>query len=143
MGLHLRYLGPRDNMVRDRTRLEKVTIEWLKTSEIKGYTPFGDANQMSTAAERREKKRIENEEKVQKALATLSQVSDSNITPRNIRKIVKDAINMLGDSKISIGVRAANSISILEEVSQDPNMPSFSRVTIWSAVSTLESVRES
>ncbi|MHB1868733.1 MAG: UPF0147 family protein [Nitrososphaerales archaeon] len=98
---------------------------------------------MSTAAERREKKRIENEEKVQKALATLSQVSDSNITPRNIRKIVKDAINMLGDSKISIGVRAANSISILEEVSQDPNMPSFSRVTIWSAVSTLESVRES
>ncbi|MHB2036056.1 MAG: UPF0147 family protein [Nitrososphaerales archaeon] len=123
--------------------MEKVAIEWLKTSEIKGYTPFGDANQMSTAAERREKKRIENEEKVQKALATLSQVSDSNITPRNIRKIVKDAINMLGDSKISIGVRAANSISILEEVSQDPNMPSFSRVTIWSAVSTLESVRES
>jgi len=98
---------------------------------------------LSTAAERREKKRIENEEKVQKALATLSQVSDSNITPRNIRKIVKDAINMLGDSKISVGVRAANSISILEEVSQDPNMPSFSRVTIWSAVSTLESVRES
>ncbi|MDG7001844.1 MAG: UPF0147 family protein, partial [Nitrososphaerota archaeon] len=34
------------------------------------------------------------------------------------------------DTKISIGVRAANSISILEEVSQDPNMPSFSRVDI-------------
>ena len=98
---------------------------------------------MSTAAERREKKRIENEEKVQKALATLSQVVESNITPRNIRKVVKDAINMLNDAKTSIGVRAANSISILEEVSQDPNMPSFSRVTIWSAVSTLESVRES
>ena len=98
---------------------------------------------MSTAAERREKKRIENEDKVQKALATLSQVVESNITPRNIRKIVKDAINMLNDTKVSIGVSAANSISILEEVSQDPNMPSFSRVTIWSAVSTLESVRES
>ncbi len=98
---------------------------------------------MSTAAEKREKKRIENEDKVQKALTTLSQVVESNITPRNIRKIVKDAINMLTDSKISVGVRAANAISILEEVSQDPNMPSFSRVTIWSAVSTLESVRES
>lgn len=98
---------------------------------------------MSTAAERREKKRIENEDKVQKALTTLSQVVESNITPRNIRKIVKDAINMLTDAKISVGVRAANAISILEEVSQDPNMPSFSRVTIWSAVSTLESVRES
>ena len=98
---------------------------------------------MSTAAERREKKRIENEEKVQKALATLSQVVESNITPRNIRKVVKDAINMLNDAKTSIGVRAATSISILYEVRQDPNMPSLSRFTIWSAVSTLESVRES
>ncbi len=98
---------------------------------------------MSTAAEKREKRRLENEEKVSKALATLQQVVESNITPRNIRKIVKDAINTLTDTKTPIGIRAANSISILEEVSQDPNMPSFSRVTIWSAVSTLESVRES
>jgi uncharacterized protein len=119
----------------------------LKNLEKDGgywYHPFGDVIcKMSTAAEKREKRRIENEEKVQKALGTLQQVVESNITPRNIRKIVKDAINMLNDTKISIGVRAANSISILEEVSQDPNMPSFSRVTIWSAVSTLESVRES
>lgn len=98
---------------------------------------------MSTAAEKREKRRLENEEKVSKALTTLQQVVESNITPRNIRKIVKDAINTLTDGKTAIGIRAANSISILEEVSQDPNMPSFSRVTIWSAVSTLESVRES
>ena len=121
-----------------------VTVR-LKNSENHGcLAPFGDViHNMSTAAEKREKRRLENEEKVQKALGTLQQVVESNITPRNIRKIVKDAINMLNDTKISIGVRAANSISILEEVSQDPNMPSFSRVTIWSAVSTLESVRES
>ncbi len=105
--------------------------------------PPRDVVTMSTAAEKREKRRLENEEKVSKALATLQQVVESNITPRNIRKIVKDAINTLTDTKTPIGIRAANSISILEEVSQDPNMPSFSRVTIWSAVSTLESVRES
>ncbi len=103
---------------------------------------FGDVFSMSTAAEKREKKRVENQEKVQRALTTLQQVVESNITPRNIRKIVKDAINTLNDAGTPIGIRAANSISILEEVSQDPNMPSFSRVTIWSAVSTLESVRE-
>jgi uncharacterized protein (UPF0147 family) len=104
---------------------------------------LGDARVVSTAAEKREKRRVQNEEKVQKALSTLQQVVESNITPRNIRKVVKDAINTLVDAKTPIGVRAANSISILEEVSQDPNIPSFSRVTIWSAVSTLESVRES
>lgn len=51
-------------------------------------------------------------------------------------------MTMLQDTKLSPGVRAANAISMLDEVSQDPNMPSFARVTVWSAVSTLESVRE-
>lgn len=69
-------------------------------------------------------------------------VADSPTTPRNIRKTVKDSIMMLQDSSMSLGVRAANTISTLDEVSQDPNMPSFARVTVWSAVSTLESVRE-
>lgn len=77
-----------------------------------------------------------------KAVTTLQQVADSTITPRNIRKIVKDAITMLQDTSLGMGVRAANAISMLDEISQDPNMPSFSRVTVWQAVSTLESVRE-
>ncbi len=88
------------------------------------------------------KKKKENQEKLEKAIATLQQVAESTITPRNIRKLVRDAIAMLQDEKTSIAVRAANAISLLDEISQDPNMPSFSRVTIWSAVSTLESIKE-
>ena len=88
------------------------------------------------------KKKKENLEKLEKAIATLQQVAESTITPRNIRKIVKDAVAMLQDEGTSISVRAANAISLLDEVSQDPNLPSFSRVTIWSAVSMLESIRE-
>lgn len=88
------------------------------------------------------KKQMENEDKLANAIATLQSVADSNITPRNIRKTVKDSVIMLNDAELGMGVRAANAISMLDEVSQDPNMPSFSRVTIWSAVSTLESIRE-
>ena len=88
------------------------------------------------------KKQQENDAKLVKATASLQQIADSNITPRNIRKIVKDSISMLQDLKISIAVRAANAISMLDEVAQDPNMPSFARVTLWSAVSELESIRE-
>ena len=88
------------------------------------------------------KRQKENEEKLGKAVATMQSVADSNITPRNIRKIVKDAIVMLQNAQLSMSVRAANAISMLDEISQDPNMPSFARVTIWSAVSTLESIRE-
>jgi uncharacterized protein len=88
------------------------------------------------------KKQQENDAKLSKATVSLTQISDSNITPRNIRKIVKDSIIMLQDAKQSVAVRAANAISLLDEVAQDPNMPSFARVTLWSAVSNLESIRE-
>jgi len=88
------------------------------------------------------KKQQENDAKLAKATASLQQISDSNITPRNIRKTVKDSITMLQDLKQSVSVRAANAISLLDEVGQDPNMPSFARVTLWSAVSELESIRE-
>jgi len=88
------------------------------------------------------KKQKENEEKLKIAVTTLQSVADSNITPRNIRKIVKDTIMVLQGTQDSVGIKAANAISMLDEVSQDPNMPSFARVTIWSAVSNLESIRE-
>ncbi len=88
------------------------------------------------------KKQKENEDKLIRSITTLQTVADSNITPRNIRRIAKEAIVTLQDTKLSLGVRAANAISLLDEISQDPNMPSFARVTIWSAVSTLESIRD-
>lgn len=96
---------------------------------------------MSTKVNR-EKKQQENDAKLAKANASLQQIADSNITPRNIRKIVKDSIAALQDQKVSLAVRAANAISMLDEVAQDPNMSSFARVILWSAVSELESIRE-
>ena len=84
----------------------------------------------------------ENLELLNKAIAILSSISDNPSTPRNIRKLIKDSIDILNDESLSVGVRAANAISMLEDVSQDPNIPSFSRVTIWSAVSSLESIRD-
>ena len=84
----------------------------------------------------------ENAEKMKKAIDYLKVVSENNLTPRNIRRTVKDGINMLNDEELSQGVRAANVISMLDEITQDPNIPSFSRVTVWSAVSNLESIRD-
>ena len=88
------------------------------------------------------KKQLINEGKLEQALTILKSVADSNSVPRNIRKIVKESIVMLNDTETSISIRAANAIAFLEDVSQDPNMPSYSRVTIWSAVSNLEAIRE-
>ena len=84
----------------------------------------------------------ENAEKMKIAIDYLKVVSENNLTPRNIRRTVKDGIDILNDDELSHGVRAANVISMLDEITQDPNIPSFSRVTVWSAVSNLESIRD-
>ena len=89
------------------------------------------------------KKRIENEGKIQNANEILRQVAESGITPKNIRKEIWRALDLLNDTKVGLGVRAANTVSALEGLTRNPNMPSPSRVAVWSAVSILESVRES
>jgi hypothetical protein len=88
------------------------------------------------------KKQKENEERLARAIETLNGVADNITTPRNIRKTVKDIVIALQDEKIGISVKAANAISTLDDLSQDPNMPSYVRVTLWQAVSSLESIRE-
>jgi uncharacterized protein (UPF0147 family) len=90
----------------------------------------------------KKEKENENVAKALQATAIIQRIVENNNIPRNIRKLAKDVVDSLKDQSVSIGVRAANAISSLEEVSQDPNVPSFARVTLWNAVSILEGIRE-
>lgn len=85
---------------------------------------------------------VSNEEKIKHAMTVLAAiVNDTNI-PRNIRRAANEAIKFLKDNSLSPGVRAANAVSVLEEVSQDPNMPIHARTRIWNAISILETVKD-
>ena len=74
--------------------------------------------------------------------STLNQIATNPSTPRNIRKNIADIVEELKSDEYSISVRAANTISLLDDVTQDPNLPSYVRTSLWQAVSTLESIRE-
>ncbi len=87
-------------------------------------------------------KNLKNEEIFNSALNTLNETATNYSTPRNIRKTISDLINELKNKEYSISVRASNAISVLDDITQDPNMPSFVRVSLWQAVSTLEGIRE-
>ena len=76
------------------------------------------------------------------AMTTLNQIATNPSTPKNIRKNIADIVEELKSDEYSISVRAANTISSLDDVTQDPNMPSYVRTSLWQAVSTLESIRE-
>lgn len=76
------------------------------------------------------------------ALQTLTQIASNPTTPKNIKKTITDLIASLKNSQEPLAIRAANAISRLDDLTQDPNMPSYVRVTLWQAVSSLENIRE-
>ena len=85
---------------------------------------------------------IQNKESMKEAIETLNQIVSSSSTPKTIKKSITDLIADLNNPEYSLSVRAANTISLLDDVTQDPNMPSYVRTQLWQAVSKLESIRE-
>ncbi|MDA0756646.1 MAG: UPF0147 family protein [Crenarchaeota archaeon] len=84
----------------------------------------------------------ENKQAMESALQTLNQLATSHSTPKNFKKTISDLIMELQTDEYSLSVKAANAISSLDDITQDPNVPSFVRTTLWQAVSVLESIRE-
>ena len=84
----------------------------------------------------------QNKESMKEAIETLDQIAVSGSTPKTIKKSITDLITDLKNEEYSLSVRAANTISLLDDVTQDPNMPSYVRTQLWQAVSKLESIRE-
>ena len=84
----------------------------------------------------------QNKESMKEAIETLNQIASSNSTPKTIKKSITDLITDLNNQENSLSVRAANTISLLDDVTQDPNLPSYVRTQLWQAVSKLESIRE-
>ncbi|MBS1260305.1 MAG: hypothetical protein MAG473_00625 [Thaumarchaeota archaeon] len=84
----------------------------------------------------------QNLEFLNNSMSTLNQIATNPSTPKNIRKNIADIVEQLKSDEYSVSVRAANTISLLDDVTQDPNLPSYVRTSLWQAVSTLESIRE-
>ncbi len=82
------------------------------------------------------------EKKLDQAKMILQIVAQDHSVPKNIRRAAKNAAKGLGTSEDPPAVRANLGISILDEISQDPNCPLFARTKIWQVVSILETVRE-
>jgi len=88
------------------------------------------------------RKNQEFDERISQAKSVLSLIGEDRTTPRNIRRAANEARNMLEISDQSQAVRAAQAINILDDISQDPNMPPYTRTRIWNIVSTLEVIKE-
>jgi hypothetical protein len=77
---------------------------------------------------------------IKQCVDVLARIKDDDTVPRNIRRSADSVKNILLDSKESPAVRAASSISILDEISNDPNIPLHTRTLIWNIASQLETI---
>ncbi|MBS7642709.1 UPF0147 family protein [Candidatus Bathyarchaeota archaeon] len=69
-------------------------------------------------------------------------IVNDRLTPRNIRRVVSEGIELLKSEKLSLAARAVQVIESLDEIMQDPNMPLYARTKLWQIISYLEGIRD-
>jgi len=85
----------------------------------------------------------ESQDKLKQVLQVLRMIGEDTSVPRNIRRAANESIEAIETDKVeSPAVKASNAISILDEISQDPNCPLHARTRIWNAVSILETIQD-
>ena len=72
----------------------------------------------------------------------LDEIVQDRTVPKNIRSAVEQVKASLTNDKQELAVRINGAVSILDEISGDPNIPVYSRTQIWNIVSMLEVLNE-
>lgn len=74
-------------------------------------------------------------------VAILETITGDRTVPRNIRKAAEDSKAALTSSEKSEELKISTAIHLLDEITNDPNMPLYTRTQIWNVVSMLEQLR--
>jgi len=77
---------------------------------------------------------------LKQCVEVLERIMSDDAVPRNIRRSAESVKSILMDQNVSEAVKAASAISILDEISNDPNIPLHTRTLIWNVASQLETV---
>ena len=78
---------------------------------------------------------------VDKAVRTLLELADDASVPRNVRRGALAAKEQLGRPAVPLDVRIAGAVYVLDDLANDPNLPTHGRTAIWSIISSLESLQ--
>ena len=78
-------------------------------------------------------------EAIQVIVEDLSSIEKDSTIPKNVRLRIKTAIDLLNTNDKNLNLRIDKSIQELGDVADDPNVPPYTKMQIWSVVSQLES----
>ena len=81
-------------------------------------------------------------EKLEPIVKLLTGIIEDRTVPRNIRAAAEEARKELTEkSDNTWDIRLSSAISVLDEITNDPNMPMYTRTQIWNIVSMLEAAK--
>jgi len=72
----------------------------------------------------------------------IQQIANDRTVPRNIRTKCEESIKILQNDKEDVAIRINTVISSMDDISNDPNIPMYTRTQIWNIVSILESMQK-
>ncbi|MDR2544294.1 MAG: UPF0147 family protein [Methanobrevibacter sp.] len=71
----------------------------------------------------------------------LKHIMENTTVPRNIRRAADESNKILSKEDKELTVRVSEVILILDNISNDPNIPVHARTLIWEILSKLESIK--
>ena len=82
-----------------------------------------------------------NKEAIRDATTLLNEIVQDPTVPRNIKNVAREVIQRLKKESEAENIRAGAATCILDELSQDTNLPFHTRAQVWEVVSILETVK--
>ncbi len=80
------------------------------------------------------------QEVIKQSIQVLDHIANDNSVPRNIRRSANEILVTLRNEDETLFLRTSSCISILEDISNDPNIPLHTRTLIWNVASQLETI---
>ena len=106
-----------------------ITSKLIKTDIVINLFPRNMGGDSTTA-----------ENVLKQCVEVLERIMSDDAVPRNIRRSAENVKSILMNENVSKAIRAASAISILDEISNDPNIPLHTRTLIWNVASQLETI---
>lgn len=73
------------------------------------------------------------------AIDRLEDLKEDESVPTNIREVIDQSIEVLQDDEEDLSVRINAATSLLDQISNDPNIQQYTRTEVWNIASMLES----
>ncbi|MDZ7688474.1 MAG: UPF0147 family protein [Halobacteriales archaeon] len=79
-----------------------------------------------------------NEEEIEKVADEIERVVDDDSVPQNVSDTLQEALGYLRDEDLGPSERAASAMNVLNDASNEPNLPTHIRTLIWNVSGELE-----